>query len=317
MIKGFNLKFMLTVCNFHYIRNNFDAPFPSIFGVTPYQFENQLTELSKLGEFISQQKLIHEIDEILNSDLNYVLITLDDGLKEQFEIAKPILDKLKIPAIYYVNSLNFIEKEVSLVHKIHLLRSQISSKDLINSIKNKFSPDSINLTAEEKHKAQLHYNYDDFESACLKYFLNFKLGTQKTAEVINAVFKDNFNSNEVVENLYMTENQLVELSRLNMLGNHTHSHHALGLLSYDEIVAEISKTKAFIDNFGHGFQYSISYPYGSLEACQSPVSEIAKSFGHVIGFTMERGSNDASSDKLLLKRFDCNDLPGGKNYTKQ
>lgn len=307
---------MLTVCNYHYIRDNFDAPFPSIFGVTPQQMENQLVELGKLGQFISQEKLINEIDEILGSEENYLLVTLDDGLKEQFEIAKPILDKLNIPAIYYVNSLNFIDKEVSLVHKIHLLRSVISPKDFVKAIQDFFKNESVKLTEDEISKAETHYNYDDSESACLKYFLNFKLGTKKTAEVVNALFEKYFNSNEVVENLYMSENQLLELSKLNMLGNHTHSHHALGLLPRDEIIAEISKTKTFIDSFGHQSAYSISYPYGSAEACQSPVSEIASGFGHRIGFSMERGSNNADSDKLLLKRFDCNDLPGGKNYSK-
>lgn len=308
---------MLTVCNFHYIRNNFDAPFPSIFGVTPQQLENQLAELSKLGEFISQNQLIADIDQILNSNSNYILITLDDGLKEQFEMAKPILDKLKIPAIYYINSLNFIEKEVSLVHKVHLLRSMISPKDFLQAIENFFKNDSVELTEDEMKKAKIHYNYDDSESASLKYLLNFKLGTQKLSELINALFDEKFDSNKVVENLYMTQEQLFELSSLNMLGNHTHSHRALGLLPHDAIVNEIAKTKEFIDNFGHQFRYSISYPYGSAEACQSPVSEIAGSFGHTIGFTMERGSNDIHSNTLLLKRFDCNDLPGGKNYITQ
>lgn len=307
---------MLTVCNFHYIRTDFTAPFPSIFGVTPAVFENQLSELAKLGKFINQYRLINDIDFILSSSENFFLVTFDDGLKEQFLLAKPILDRHNIQAIYFINSINFIEKEVSLVHKIHLLRSQISSTDLINSIKNKFSPDSINLTAEEKHKAQVHYNYDDFESACLKYLLNFKLNTEKTEAVINSLFDENFNSNEIVEELYMAENQLFELSKLNMLGSHTHSHYALGLLSHDEIVSEIATTKKFIDNFGHGFQHSISYPYGSLEACQSPVSQIAGNLGHKVGFSMERGINDAKANKLLLKRFDCNDLPGGKNFTK-
>ena len=308
---------MLTVCNYHYIRDNFDAPFPSIFGVTPHQLESQLMELSKLGEFINQEKLIREIDAILNSDANYILITLDDGLKEQFEVAKPILDKLQIPAIYYVNSLNFIEKEVSLVHKIHLLRSQVAPKDFLHAIRVFFKDESIELTEEEVQKAEQHYNYDDSESACLKYFLNFILDKQKLTKVVNALFEKKFNSSEIVEKLYMSEAQLAELSSLNMLGNHTHSHHALGLLSRDEIVTEISKTKTFIDGFGHQFQYSISYPYGSAEACQYPVPEIATDFGHIIGFSMERGSNTVGANKLLLKRFDCNDLPGGKNYIKQ
>jgi peptidoglycan/xylan/chitin deacetylase (PgdA/CDA1 family) len=284
--------------------------------VTPNQFENQLVELGKMGEFINQEKLIQDIDGILNSDENYLLVTFDDGLKEQFEIAKPILDRLGIPAIYYVNSLNFIEKEVSLVHKIHLLRSVISPKDFLNAIQEFFKDESVELTGEEIKKAEIHYNYDDSESACLKYFLNFKLGTKKLAQVANALFDENFNTYEIVENLYMTESQLAELSSLNMLGNHTHSHHALGLLPYEEIVSEITKTKAFIDNFGYQSRYSISYPYGSLEACQSPVPEIAHSFGHNVGFSMERGSNGSQSNKLLLKRFDCNDLPGGKKYKK-
>ncbi|WP_445454366.1 polysaccharide deacetylase family protein [Flavobacterium sp. 25HG05S-40] len=308
---------MLTVCNFHYIRSNFDTAFPSIFGVTPYQFENQLNELNKLGEFICQQQLIQEIDALLQSETNYILVTFDDGLKEQFEVAKPILERLNIPAIYYINSLNFIEKEVSLVHKIHLLRSIIAPKAFLKFIENFFEGESMQLTQDEIAKAEKHYNYDDSESACLKYFLNFKLGTSKLAEVITALFEENFDSKQVVESLYMTENQLYELSSSNMLGNHTHSHHALGLLSYDEIVAEIAKTKTFIDNFGHSHPYSISYPYGSAEACQAPVSEIAHSFGHTVGFTMERGSNDATCNTLLLKRFDCNDLPGGKNYMQQ
>ena len=59
---------------------------------------------------------------------------------------------------------------------------------------------------------------------------------------------------------------------------------------------------------------TISYPYGAKEACSSPVAETAAALGHKIGFTMERGNNVFGADKLLLKRFDCNDVVGGKNY---
>lgn len=305
---------MLTVCNFHYIRAHFEAPFPSIFGVTPFEFENQLCELAKIGEFINQSQLINDIDAILGSNKNYILITFDDGLKEQYFLAKPILDRLNIPAIYFVNSLNFMEKEVSLVHKIHLLRSQISSKDLLDSIQNTFSSDAINLTIQEINKAEVHYNYDDQESAHLKYLLNFKLFPEQTTKIIDALFLANFDTEEVVSNLYMTQDQLQELSSRNMLGNHTHNHFVLGLLSPENIANEIRITREFIDNFGHHNQHSISYPYGSLEACKNPVQIIAAQQGYPIGFTMERGINDSAANKLLLKRFDCNDLVGGKYY---
>ena len=304
---------MLTVCNFHYIRSHFDAPFPSIFGVTPSEFENQLCELAKIGEFINQSQLINDIDFILDSDKNYILITFDDGLQEQYLLAKPILDRHNIQAIYFINSINFIEKKVSLMHKIHLLRSQISPEDLVNRIQNELSLDATNLTAEERSKAELHYNYDNKESAHLKYLLNFKLSTDQTTKIIDALFLVNFDADEVVSDLYMTTNQLQELTRMNMLGSHSHSHFALGLLSPENIANEIYITREFIDNFEHNKQHSISYPYGSIEACKNPVQTIAKQHGYSVGFTMERGINNKNSNKLLLKRFDCNDLPGGKN----
>jgi hypothetical protein len=54
---------MLTVCNFHYIRTNFEKPYPSIFGVTPIEFDNQIKELKEIGEFISIDQLVNNIDE--------------------------------------------------------------------------------------------------------------------------------------------------------------------------------------------------------------------------------------------------------------
>ena len=98
---------MLTVCNFHYIRTNFEKPYPSIFGVTPIEFDNQIKELKKIGEFISIDQLVNNIDEILVDTKNHLLITFDDGLKEQFELALPILEKNNIEALFFINSKTF------------------------------------------------------------------------------------------------------------------------------------------------------------------------------------------------------------------
>ena len=308
---------MLTVCNFHYIRNHFLSPFPSIFGVTPSEFENQLNKLAEIGEFINQNKLIDCIDTILNSDKNYILITFDDGLKEQYVLAKPILDSMNIQPIYFINSINFIEKQVSQVHKIHLLRSQFSTKTLIKMIESLSLEISMNFSNSEIKNAKKFYRYDDEESACLKYLLNFKLSLDQTAEIINSLFDENFSTRKVVSDLYMTTEQLNELSSLNMLGSHSHSHFSLGLLNPTIIMKELEMTKKYIDSFGHNNSVSISYPYGNIDSCKEPVPTIAKEIGHEIGFTFEPGINYFRDNKLLLKRYDCNDLIGGKNYIKK
>ena len=37
---------MLIVSNYHYIRKSFEAPYKSIFGVTPKEFKSQLKEFA-------------------------------------------------------------------------------------------------------------------------------------------------------------------------------------------------------------------------------------------------------------------------------
>ena len=304
---------MLTVSNYHYIREDFATPFPSIFGVTPVAFKSQLENLKTVGRFIAPKELLANTDDILNSKENYILVTFDDGLKEQFELAKPILDSLRIEALYFINSINFIEKEVSLVHKIHLLRSQIAPSDLMQSFTGLSSESSFELTSKEKIKAVEHYNFDDIQSAYLKYFLNFKLSTEQLALVINSLFSHFFDRNQIVEKLYMNEEQLKILANENQLGSHTHSHLALGLLTDEKIKSELEITKNYLEDVTKTKISFVSYPFGSPESYQEPVPLLAKKIGYEIGFTMERGINVGSEDKLLLKRFDCNDMPSGKN----
>ena len=304
---------MLTVSNYHYIREDFKAPYPSIFGLTPKAFKKQLVHCRGFGEYIHPRDLVQNKEEIINSKKNYILISFDDGLKEQINFAKPILDSLKIPALFFVNTINFREEELSLVHKIHLLRSKISSSELIKKIYLSNSKVDIDLTASEKKKAILHYNYDDAESACLKYILNFKITIKEQAALIDAIFPDYLNEEEVIKDLYMTKNQLKDLAVEGMLGSHSHTHRPLGLLQPNEIEEDLKSSKQYLEELTQHQIDMVSYPYGSVEACSSPVTETALKLGFKIGFSMERGLNIGVEDYLLLKRFDCNDLPLGKN----
>lgn len=68
---------MLIACNFHYIRESFETPFPSIFGVTPQQFEHQLDLLAHHGEFIGQrilQQLL--LNKVHSNQIIYALLLM-------------------------------------------------------------------------------------------------------------------------------------------------------------------------------------------------------------------------------------------------
>jgi peptidoglycan/xylan/chitin deacetylase (PgdA/CDA1 family) len=299
---------MLAVSNYHYIRNDFTAPFQSIFGLTPKQFENQLIELSKHGQFISQNELLKFTNK--KFDKNYILITFDDGLAEQFHLARPILNKLGIPYIFFLNTDVYLKRKVSLVHKVHLVRSQLSSEDILYVLQKEFT---INLTSEEKLYAVDNYGYDEKSVAYLKYILNFKLLHNEQEKIISSIFKDLFDEELVASNLYFSEEMLHVLYKENVIGSHSHSHIPLGLCSEQQIETEFKNTQTFfVEKFGKRSPL-ISYPYGSENACKN-VSEIAKKYGFKLGFSMERALNkDLIENPLMISRFDCNDMPLGKS----
>ncbi len=302
---------MLTVSNYHYIREHFNFEYPSIFGVTPKCFENQLLKLKNLGDFITPLDLINNINSVLTSKNNYYLITFDDGLKEQFEYALPILDAHNISAIYFLNSINFKERRVSTVHKIHLLRSIIPPSAFYKKIQNFYK---VRFTNQEKETAISIYRFDDSSSAELKYLLNFKIPFSKQETIINNIFTEYFNEQNVLNDLYMNEDNIKYLASIGCLGSHTHSHFPLGLLDEASMLNELKQSKLYFESLTNSKIESVAYPYGSKEACTDLVFKQAKTANYKIGFTTTPGTNKDTDKNLALMRFDCNDLPGGKNF---
>jgi peptidoglycan/xylan/chitin deacetylase (PgdA/CDA1 family) len=305
---------MLIVSNYHYIRPKYSAKYPSIFGVTPAEFRQQLLLLINKGVFVNPTDLLNNSKQIFESKEKFYLITFDDGLKEQFDYALPILDELEIPAIFFVNSSNFFQKKVSTVHKIHLLRSIISPDEFLQQL---FNFDSIELSDLESKRAKDIYQYDDEKSAILKYVLNFKMSFKEQEEVIKKLFGHYFDEEYVLGNLYMNEQSLKELAKRGYLGSHSHNHYPLGLLDLESIKFELENSKKILETTTNSKIELIAYPFGTKEACTDSVGEIAEKAGFKLGFTTTRGVNSGFENPLLLNRFDCNDMPGGKNYKEE
>ncbi|WP_369803200.1 polysaccharide deacetylase family protein [Flavobacterium sp. LM5] len=248
---------------------------------------------------------------MLESKENFHFITFDDGLKEQYDYALPIVDELEIPAVFFVNSSNLSEKKVSTVHKIHLLRSILSSDEFCKQL---FTSNAVEVSVLDSNRAKNIYQYDDEKSAILKYVLNFKMNYKAQESVINKIFVQYFEEDDVLENLYMSKESLTALAHRGFLGSHSHHHYPLGLLPLETIKFEIQSSKTILEEITNTKIELIAYPFGTKEACTADVAEIAKNEGFKFGFTTTRGNNLGLENPLLLNRFDCNDMLGGKHY---
>jgi len=306
---------MLVIINYHYIRESFNYDYPSIFGLTPNEFEEQLLVLSKFGKFIHPMDLLNEsfIEKFRSKEELYFLITFDDGLKEQYTYAYPILKKLGVPAIFYVNAHNVLENKVSSVHQLHIVRSVISNENLFDILKQKLGTKDSTLSKEEEQRAVAHYIYDTDNVAFLKYLMNFKLNLEIKNKIIDDIFSQNFTENDpLVKGLYMNLSEIKELASENLVGDHTYAHNKLSLLSLEEVSLEIDKSKVLFDKI-HYTPFSVSYPYGGKETINPSIFDIYQERGYQWGVSMERSTNVDFNKRMSLSRFSCNDVFGGKD----
>ncbi len=306
---------MLAAANFHYIRDDFTAPYPSIFGLTPRQFENQLDALAKSATFFSASDIIDVINGKKVLPERAWVITYDDGLREQYDLAWSILQRKGIPGIFYINTGPIENQNIVTTHKIHLLRSKVAPDVLFKAVNESIVRHGIKAEMPTAEKANSVYKYDTGEAARLKYFLNFVLSPQDCETVIDDCFPLYGEDEEKISrDLYMTKDMLADLGKAGVLGCHGHAHLPLGLLPKHEAKADITDAIQKIKQWtGHDVP-TFSYPYGSLDACAPSLADNFKGTNVKFAFTMERAINRTLDMPFYLSRFACNDVPGGSSF---
>jgi len=304
---------VLTAINFHYIRPAFSTPYPGIHGVTPAEFENQLDELGRVFTYVSGDDIRAAVDGTRALARNALVVTFDDGLREQYEHAWPILERKGIPVIFYVNTRPIAERRISAVHQLHLVRAHTPPEEMTRRVADVLAQSECPTPSDVDHLAARQYRYDDRATARVKYLLNFVLGEAQRQALIANAFREMFSSQEsrLSELLYMSPEMVVELSAQGCIGTHAHDHLPLAQLAEQEARTLLSESLDTLAQWGCERVQGVSYPYGGRTAVSEEVARLASQAGMRFGFTMERATNLHLERPLLLARFSNSDLPGG------
>jgi peptidoglycan/xylan/chitin deacetylase (PgdA/CDA1 family) len=306
---------MLIAVNFHYIRPSFPPGGHGIRGLTPGEFQQQLEMLGTLGEFVGAADIEAAIAGVRALPARAIAITLDDGLREQYEHAWPILQRMRIPATFYVNTAPLVRRTVLTVHKIHLLRDALAPPEFLSLLGRHAAPAGIDLRRPvDAARAHRQYEYDSPEVAQLKFLLNLTLSASERAHLIDRCFAEQFAGEEeaISARLYMDRAQVREIGRQAGLGLHGHEHLPIGVLSKRAAERELLACRRHLEELLGYRPFTLSYPYGERAACSARAGRIAARLGVRFAFTMERAANHDLEAPLHLARFDSNDVPGGK-----
>lgn len=306
----------LLAVNFHYVRPRFDAPFAGIHGLTPTELRSQLETLSRVGEFVSRADVSSALQGTRALPQRAILITFDDGLDEQHRFARPVLDEMGIPGLYFVNTSCIDGASLSTVHALHLLRAHTPPDELWSTLRNLAAGDGVKLELEADENACRQYPYDAPEVAHLKYLLNIVLDPDTVARWAAAALPQlGFDPEEAARRLYMSREQVQDLGRRGELGAHGHRHLALGRLDRKVREIEVLRCVAELRRLCPGTTIdAFSYPYGGRQACPPDAAPLLEAAGARFALTTERALNSDLEDPFFLARFSANDVPGGSAY---
>ncbi len=296
--------------NYHYFRDVSTGN--GIYPVSRRDFLKQIDLISKNYEFISQSDVPNL--KYKKNGKNKCLLTFDDGLKEQMD-AFDILKSIGVPSTFYVSTDAIQYKKAIDVHKIHYIRSEVKDSELFYQAKKNLDIKEIKF---DRNILDKQYRYDSNEAKELKYLLNFIISDNEKKKFIDSIFKNLISQeSKFCEDTYMNENDIINLHKYGCLGTHGASHRALGILSENEAKDDIIRSVDFLEKIIGSKVPSLSYPYGGPTAVPDLPNDFFCRLGLEFALTMERGINKFPIESIYqLKRFDTNDVIGGKFYNK-
>lgn len=257
-------------------------------------FETQMKFLSQSYNPIGEKEILSAIEGTTKIPRYSVWVTFDDGYKDNYTNAYPILKKYKIPATFFITT-GFINKQAipceDYIAKAIRMTHVNELKLVLNKTEHKFY---LN-TEESKNQVirSLWKILDDGSISRDKYlkdlFDSFKIG-----------FED-------IPDLFMNWNEIKEISNNGFyIGGHTVRHKIMSTLSKEEVAREIIDSKDEIEKQLGKKIFSFAYPSGkgadcNLETC-FPILETC---GFKLGVTTIRGVNSLTPKRnyFNLKRM--------------
>jgi peptidoglycan/xylan/chitin deacetylase (PgdA/CDA1 family) len=245
---AYKLSGLGSILVFHEIHDDPDAELHV--GCSSRAFENLIDIMRQSGtEFVTMDEALLRIDD--KQAKPFVTVTFDDGYRDTYERALPVLERLNVPFTIYVPT-HAVTREL---YAWWLgLRMLFKKQDVVTI-------DAMNQ----------RFSCSDMRSkiAALRIVTNWVGEDFRRKDALRQTFKSSGISREALSDKYfLNPEELRELAHrpLAVIGAHTTSHAALSILSREDMEAEMSDNRDFLENLTGREVSHFAYPYGTDKA---------------------------------------------------
>jgi peptidoglycan/xylan/chitin deacetylase (PgdA/CDA1 family) len=272
----------LSVLNYHRIGNaNHDLFDPDLFTVTAEEFNEQIAYLKRHVSLVTLDEALGFLDGSVKDTARRcrVLITLDDGYLDNYDIAFPILRSHGVQGVFFLvtgmvgsclvpwwDHIAYLVKTTrrrsfALRYPFHLT-VDIDRNGLTTTVR-----DILDL-------------YKRPENCAPERFIT-ELTEEANAEVLPKMPRR-----------FVSWDEAREMAARGMvIGSHTHSHPLLSQLQPDEQLEELSKSRALLKEQLGGHADVLAYPVGARTSFTKITQVAARDAGYRAAFSFYGGTN--------------------------
>ncbi len=285
----------LLVLNYHRIGscacNRFDD---GVFSATADAFREHVRYLRDHFEMLGQDGLLDAADRGFALDHAAAIITFDDGYRDNFELAFPILRELGVPAFFFIATEYIDNPRLPWWDWIAFILKKTEVDRLCLEVPRPFEVELGHLGRDRAilELLQLFKSADDFEE---RAFFDHLEARARVAVDVQTMGRE----------LFISWDEIRQMRAAGMvIGSHTHSHRILRPLPEADQRDELAVSKARLEaELGQPVE-TIAYPDGSRQAVSELTKRLARAVGYRVGFSFYGGINSADqTDRFDIRRI--------------
>jgi len=288
------LRRALVVVNYHRLYHTaLDTPFDEgVFGdVSLEYFRRQLQWLRQNTQVLSEDDVLRGLADPKVLPRRGVLITFDDGYRDNFQLAYPALRDHGLLALFFVPTGPLLERRLGWWDQAAFLVKKAKSRSL------RLEGATYPLDTQDQRRKLITMLHERFKTAP-------EAQTRGLLDDLAQGLDSEFPAAELQDAELMTFAQLGEMSRAGMaVGAHTHSHRVLATLPADDQRRELAQGKAVLEERLGKPVRSLAYPVGRKDSFGEVTKGLAREAGYLMAFSFYSGFNrPGRMDPMDLRR---------------
>lgn len=277
--------------NYLYVEPNISVP--------PKAFDQQIAFLAERYRCLSMDDLLDALESGRPLPHNAAVVTFDDGYRDNYEFAYPILRRYRVPAMFYLATGCLDGGEPLWPSEVrYLLYAADGTKSL-----HTFTGQEYDISTREKKEKTIRE---------LKARL-VSLPRREREDVLKELRAALKADLAFLGGKMLSWKEVREMQRGGMnFGAHTVSHPLLPSMPLEEARGEIAASKAALESQLKKDVYHFSYPNpGGGVHCDSAVKRLVAEAGYLTAVTSQQGYVRAGDDPFELRRVGVGPTPWG------